>query len=292
MKISENLHLIRNEFFVTPAIKRYVNIYLITGKNCYLIDSGVLGAQEIISAYMSSIGRDIAEIKGLFLTHSHPDHIGAAADIQKLSGCEIYAPTDEIDWIEDINKQYRQRPIPNFFKLVSESVKISRPLNEGDTVRPENGVEVLALYTKGHSHGSMSYILNDKTVFTGDAIPCTNNIPIFVNYGQSLESLDKLQHINGIKLCCPAWDDVCDLYTATDNAKNVLEHLKAAVMRTEIEFPESTDEEKLKMISRFLGIPDFVGNLLFAKSVEACKNPKYPFQQPLSHSVPTEKRQF
>ncbi|MBQ9604553.1 MAG: MBL fold metallo-hydrolase [Firmicutes bacterium] len=280
MKISENLHLIRNEFFVTPAIKRYVNIYLLTGENCYLIDSGVLGAQEIISEYMSSIGRDIAEIKGLFLTHSHPDHIGAAADIQKLSGCEVYAPADEIDWIEDINKQYRQRPIPNFFKLVSESVKISRPLNEGDTVRPENGVEILALYTKGHSHGSMSYILNGKTVFTGDAIPCTNDIPIFVNYGQSLESLDKLRHINGIKLCCPAWDDVCDkagLNTATDNAKRVLEHLKAAVICTENEFPESTDEEKLKMISRILGIPDFGGNPLFAKSVEACKNTKYPF---------------
>ena len=224
---------------------------------------------------MKSIGRDINEIKGLFLTHSHPDHIGAAAEIQKTSGCEVYAPADETDWIDDINRQYARRPIPNFFKLVPEPPKVSRPLNDGDIVRPENGIAIRALYTKGHSHGSMSYILNGETVFTGDAIPCTGDIPIFVNYEQSLESLDKLRNIKGIKLCCPAWDDFCDesgLDAAADKAKTMLECLKSAVIRTENEFPEITDEEKAKIICQIAGIPNLSGNPLFAKSVKACKN--------------------
>lgn len=46
MKITENVHLIRQDFFVTPRVKRYVNIYLITGEHCYLIDSGVSGFEK------------------------------------------------------------------------------------------------------------------------------------------------------------------------------------------------------------------------------------------------------
>ena len=47
MKIAENVHLIRKEFYVTPEVKRYINIYLITGENCYLIDSGVSGSEKL-----------------------------------------------------------------------------------------------------------------------------------------------------------------------------------------------------------------------------------------------------
>ena len=74
MKIMKNVHLIRNEFNVTSEVKRYVNIYLVTGENCYLIDSGVSGSINLIKSYMNSIGRKMSDIKGIFLTHSHPDH--------------------------------------------------------------------------------------------------------------------------------------------------------------------------------------------------------------------------
>lgn len=275
MQIGETVHLICNEFWVTPEIKRYVNIYLITGKSCYLIDSGVVGAQEIISAYMKSIGRDINEIRGLFLTHSHPDHIGSAAEIQRISNCKVYAPADEIEWIENINLQYEQRPIPNFFKLVSEPVTVSDRLNEGTVIKLEDDIEIQSLYTKGHSHGSMSYILNGETVFTGDAIPCENDIPIFVNYEQSIESINKLRNIKRINFCCPAWDDVYDkekFNSATEKAISILKRLKSAVISTESKFPEITEEDKIKNICQIMQMPVFSGNPLFAKSVEACKS--------------------
>ena len=56
MKITENVHVIRNEFQVTPQVKRYVNIYLLVGKWCYLIDSGVDGSEKIIKEYLECIG--------------------------------------------------------------------------------------------------------------------------------------------------------------------------------------------------------------------------------------------
>ena len=47
MKINNQVHLIRKEFFVTPEVKRYINIYLIVGKHCYLVDSGVTGTHTL-----------------------------------------------------------------------------------------------------------------------------------------------------------------------------------------------------------------------------------------------------
>lgn len=44
MKINNQVHLIRKEFFVTSEVKRYINIYIIVGKHCYLVDSGVTGS--------------------------------------------------------------------------------------------------------------------------------------------------------------------------------------------------------------------------------------------------------
>lgn len=114
MEIIENVHQIKIEFSITEKIKRFVYIYLITGKSCYLIDSGVKGSEKIISTYMKQIGRNIKEIKAIFLTHSHPDHIGGAAAIKEITNCTIYANDRTRRWSENIDLQFKERPIPNF----------------------------------------------------------------------------------------------------------------------------------------------------------------------------------
>ena len=46
------VHQIRVDFAVTEQVKRYVFVYLIEAKSCYLIDSGVYGSEEQIKQYM------------------------------------------------------------------------------------------------------------------------------------------------------------------------------------------------------------------------------------------------
>jgi len=135
MMINSQVHLIRKEFFVTPQVKRYINIYLILGKYCYLVDTGVAGSHTIIEEYLKSINREMMDIKGIFLTHSHPDHIGAAAEIQRQTKCEIYAPMEELSWIENIQQQFSERPKPNFFKLLSESEKLQEIYKRADILK-------------------------------------------------------------------------------------------------------------------------------------------------------------
>ena len=251
MKIAENVHLIRKEFYVTPEVKRYINIYLITGESCYLIDSGVFGSEKIIDEYLHSIGRNMSDIKGIFLTHAHPDHIGGAAKIKRITDCKVYAPMLELDWIEDIDIQYRERPIPNFYTLLSESVKVDVPLQDGDSVTLEKGIEICALLTRGHSHGSMSFIFGDNIIFTGDAIPVAHDLPIFVDYEQSLYSLDRINELSNVQYFCPAWDEIYDkirLKEVVNDSKRMLHELKDAVHQVEKEYKQYDEADKLTMI--------------------------------------------
>lgn len=279
MKIAENVHLIRKEFYVTPEVKRYINIYLITGESCYLIDSGVSGSEKIIDEYLHSIGRNMSDIQGIFLTHAHPDHIGGAAEIKRITDCKVYAPMLESDWIEDIDIQYRERPIPNFYTLLSESVKVDVPLQDGDSVTLEEGLEICALLTRGHSHGSMSFILGNNIIFTGDAIPVAHDLPIFVDYEQSLYSLDRINELSNVQYFCPAWDEIYDkirLKEVINDSKRMLHRLKDAVHQIEKEYKQYNEAEKLTMIFKQADILQYIGNPLVVKSIGACR--KYLLQ--------------
>lgn len=100
---------------MTEQINRFVYAYVIEAKHLYLVDSGVYGSETAIGESLQSIGRDLSEIRGIFLTHAHPDHIGSAAWMQEHTGCIIYASEGEKRWIEDIDLAFQERPIPNLY---------------------------------------------------------------------------------------------------------------------------------------------------------------------------------
>lgn len=83
---------IKIDFHVTPEIKRFVYVYLIeTKEGCVLIDSGVAESEEIIETAVIENGHQPSEIKAVFLTHAHPDHIGTANYFREKYGAKIYA---------------------------------------------------------------------------------------------------------------------------------------------------------------------------------------------------------
>ena len=273
MKICENVYQIKIDFNVTPQIKRYVYVYLITGKSCYLIDAGVAGCEKIIGNYMKKLGRSLSEIKAIFLTHAHPDHIGGAAQLKRISGCKIYASDIERKWIENIDAQFRERPIPNFYSLVNESVKVESVVKESNKFVLEDGVTIEVLETAGHSKGEVSYIYREREViFCGDTIPVADDFPIFVDVLQSELSIYKIQNMKNIRFYCPAWDKVYfenEIFEVTQKGLNLINNLKRCVLQLEKTESELTESEIMN-IGISLGLKDVSGNPLFRKSVEAC----------------------
>ena len=94
---------IKIDFNVTPQIKRYVFVYLIiTDTGCYLIDSGVGGSELLIEKGVIESGYHPSDIKAIFLTHAHPDHIGTASYFREKYGAdEVSYRMDDVVFIGD-----------------------------------------------------------------------------------------------------------------------------------------------------------------------------------------------
>lgn len=210
MQISSHIHAVRIPFTVpTPLgpIERFVYIYLVCGEQVTLIDSGVAGAEELVFAYLDSIGRG-REISRMLFTHSHPDHIGAARAIRAETGCLVLAGAGERSWIEDTGRQERERPVPGFNTLVGGPVPVDRVVAAGEIVELGGGLLLEVIATPGHSVGSLSFFLRSEgALFCGDAVPVPGDLPIYDDFRTSLVTLERLQQLEGVELLLEAWQE-------------------------------------------------------------------------------------
>lgn len=213
MQVTPTIHALRHPFKIPVApgiaIDRFVYSYLIVGETVTLIDTGVAGSETAIFAYIRSIGRNPNEISLIILTHSHPDHIGAAKAIREATGCSIMAHPAERAWIEDVDRQNRERPVPGFSTLVGGPVSLDHELAEGDVIDPDGTekYEIRVLHTPGHSPGSISLFLEaEGALFCGDALPVDGDLPVYEDPIQSLQSIKKLTAVRGVRFLLSSWD--------------------------------------------------------------------------------------
>lgn len=263
------IHQIRIDFAVTEQVKRYVFVYLIEGKSCYLVDSGVYGSEEQITQYMKTIGRDISEVKAIFLTHAHPDHIGTAAWFREHTGCKIYASQGERAWIENIDLQYQERPIPNFYKLAGNSTVVDVAVQDGDIISLEDNMDIQVISTPGHSVDEVSYRLGNS-LFLGDAIPVKGDIPIYINARDAFRTLQKIRDLDGICNYYPAWDhtySVSNINEKINDAVQIIRTLDEQVC-TILETGRTSDITAVtNLVCERLNMPYLKENPLFRKTI-------------------------
>ena len=212
MQVTDHIHALKIPFKLRvgpdKTVDRLVFAYLIYGDQICLIDSGVAGSEAIILEYIKQAGRDPQEIARIVFTHSHADHIGGGQALKKQTGCKVAAHIDAKAWIENVDQQYAERPIGNFYDLVGGSVEIDSDLKDGDQVDLGDGKTLEIFHTPGHSKGSISLLYNkDKALFTGDAVPKPGTVPIYEDVATSIESIKKLKQIKGLKILMASWDD-------------------------------------------------------------------------------------
>jgi hydroxyacylglutathione hydrolase len=277
MQVTKHIHAIKIPFQIPIApgntVDRFVYAYLIYGKKIYLIDTGIASSKQIIFDYIIETGRKIEEISMIILTHSHPDHIGAARAIQKETGCGVMAHADEKSWIEDVGLQSRERPVPNFHSLVDGSVRIDRILEEGDIIDLGDGLSLEVFHTPGHSIGSISLFLReDKALFTGDAIPLAGDLPIYDDVLASVDSIKKLKLIDGIDLLLASWDDPQrgeSVYQRMYEALRYLQRVHEAVASVAGDGSSLEPSEFCCAVLEELGIPAITANPLVVRSFAA-----------------------
>jgi len=208
MRITENVHAIRHTFSIpispSVSVERFVYSYLIIGDGLTLVDCGIAASKREIYDEIKEVGCGPDDIKRLILTHAHPDHIGCAMSINQDSGCKIEAHPAARAWIEDIELQERERPVPGFKSLVEGPVKVDAELSEGKI--DIAGVNAYCIWTPGHSPDSTSLHLSDEgVIISGDAIPVMGDLPIFTDAAESMVSIERLRAIEDIEYLLSSW---------------------------------------------------------------------------------------
>lgn len=272
MQITDTIHALTIPFTVpTPVgpIHRTVTVYLICGQEVTLIDSGVAGCEVPILTYLETIGRG-GELVRLLLTHSHPDHIGAARALRATTGCAVLAPAAERDWIEDTERQLRERPVPGFATLVGGSVTVDQVVEAGDAVDLGGGLELEAVCAPGHSAGSLAYFLRSEgALFCGDAVPLPHDLPIYDDYRTSLATLERLAALEGVELLLEAWSAPAKTSSAERFAAGAawLREIDVAARRAAADGSYPDPMELCRQVVAQLGLPAPAVNPLVARSL-------------------------
>jgi glyoxylase-like metal-dependent hydrolase (beta-lactamase superfamily II) len=185
-------------FFNSPAA---IGGYLFE-QNLILFDTG-----NDDSSVKKAI-RDLGEIRvqAIFNTHSHADHCGGNAYIQRHHSAITYAPYLESAFIENPLLEpiylYGANPVTelqNKFLMAKPSLVHTRLDDDSPITIQLSGkdVTIQPVSLKGHSPNQMGYVTEDGVAFLGDALISISMIekhPLIFTFDVTshLESLNKL----------------------------------------------------------------------------------------------------
>ena len=69
-----------------------VNIYVIeTDDGLVVLDTGFPGSLKKIAHGIAGLGKRRSDVRHILLTHAHPDHIGSAAALKRLTGATVWS---------------------------------------------------------------------------------------------------------------------------------------------------------------------------------------------------------
>ncbi len=150
------------------------NTFVLTDENsqdCWLVDVGD------IEPILKEVGNRL--VKGVFLTHTHYDHIyGINKLVKHFPECVVYTSQHGKEGLysDKLNFScYHGDPI--IFQ--GKTVEV---LKEGEEILLFSNVKMKAIYTPGHDWSCMSYY-TDEVIFTGDSyIP---NIKVITTFPKS-----------------------------------------------------------------------------------------------------------
>lgn len=150
-----------------PPFKIVGNVYYVGTADlaCYLIatpqgniliNTGLAASTPIIKSSIEQLGFKFADTKILLTTQAHFDHMGAMAEIKKITGAKFMVDKGDAAVAADggTSDYYFGRKDASF-----RPVKADRILNNNDVVEL-GAVKLTLLHHPGHTKGSSSFILD------------------------------------------------------------------------------------------------------------------------------------
>ena len=144
---------------------RSTNYWVVSaGTSRLLVDLGWPGTMGTMRANLERMGTPLKEIRYGLATHYHPDHAGLAQDL-KQAGVPLLVLETQVSAIPLLKSW--TKPADHFTDItMHDNVVISFAESRAMLQRMAIAGEILC--TPGHSGDSVSLLLDDGSVFTGD----------------------------------------------------------------------------------------------------------------------------
>ncbi|RCW71978.1 MBL fold metallo-hydrolase [Saliterribacillus persicus] len=125
------------------------------GKGClsYMVvsdgEAAIIDATRITDIFLDFAQDKNVEIKHIFDTHLHADHISGGRKIAEATGASYWLPPKDA---EEVTFEYE-------------------PLEDGNIVKiGSTKIDIQALYSPGHTIGSTSFVVDEQYLLTGDIL--------------------------------------------------------------------------------------------------------------------------
>jgi glyoxylase-like metal-dependent hydrolase (beta-lactamase superfamily II)/8-oxo-dGTP pyrophosphatase MutT (NUDIX family) len=154
----------------------WTNSVLVGEKSLYIIDPGGPNVESLLSEIADRTAAG-AEVKGIILSHHHPDHLDGYHSLE-IGNVPLYC--------HPITKPLLPKDFPR-----------TRDLNDGDVLPVEDDLTMVCHFTPGHAPGHLAFeLLQRKAILAGDMVSSLSSIVLPSDNGSLpdyLASLEKLK---------------------------------------------------------------------------------------------------
>lgn len=127
-------------------------------------DAVLIDCSSSRDEFVENIKKQKVNLKYIFLTHGHFDHILGVDKFKEVFGVDTYMNENDIPQVGMCSKMLQM-----FTGSGDAEIKtISHFVSDGDVFKAGD-IEIKCISTPGHTQGGMSYLINGK-LFSGDTL--------------------------------------------------------------------------------------------------------------------------